>query len=72
MTISSQILKLDTKKGKEIEKKQTKRILDTELINKYKQEYNKNIHNIQYLHKILFDIQKIKPQLIPKTFFSKY
>ena len=43
-----------------------------ELINKYKQEYNSNIHNIENLHKMLFDIRKIKPELIPNNIYAEY
>ena len=73
MDIILQIQKLEREnKEKEIEKKQNKRILDTELINKYKQEYNSNIHNIENLHKILIDIREIKPELIPNNIYTEY
>ena len=43
-----------------------------ELINKYNQEYNSNIHNIENLQKILFDILEIKPQLIQNNIYTAY
>ena len=43
-----------------------------EIINKYNREYNSNIIIIKNLHKILFDIWEIQPQLIQNNGYTEY